>query len=89
MPPTPVVAGRSDPAAARHGVAAGVEVYRTLARPSTSTEDPLRPLRENLPALRATCGPPGTLAAMAPPDLAAVADRPTERLLTVDADGIE
>ena len=80
---SPVVAGRGDPAAARYGIAAGVELYRTVAcRAAVDGDDPLQPLRAHLPALLATCGPPGTLAATAPPDVAAVAGRLTERLLT-------
>jgi hypothetical protein len=78
---SPVVPGRAEPAAARHGIAAGVEVYRARCAAATGPSDPLQPLRVHLPTLLAACGPPGTLAATAPPDIAKVATLLTGRLL--------
>jgi hypothetical protein len=83
---SPVLTGREAPAAARHGIAGGIAAYQALVRSADAEAgDALKRLRERLPAVLATCGPPGSLAAVPPADTASVAARLTDRLLsTVD-----
>jgi hypothetical protein len=76
----PVIPGRGDLAAARQGIAAGVLAYQDAARAGDSV---LGRLRANLPALLASCGPPGVLAAGPAEKAGALADRLAELLLAV------
>lgn len=81
--PEPVIPGRSELAAACQGIAAGVLAYRTAA---TESDSALARVRANLPALLASCGPPGVLAAEPAFEVGTLADRLTGLLLTVGDD---
>jgi hypothetical protein len=82
----PAIVGRDRRDAARHGIAGGVAAYRTL-RDTPDAAVALDRLRATLPAVLATCGPPGTLAAPPSGAAAAVADRLVPRLLAVTDEG--
>lgn len=76
----PVIPGRSDLAAARQGIAAGVLAYQNVA---SGGDSGLARLRANLPTLLASCGPPGVLAAQPALEVGNLADRLAELLLAV------
>jgi hypothetical protein len=79
----PLIPGRSELAAARQGVAAGVLAYHAVA---SGGDSGIARLRANLPALLASCGPPGVLAARPALEVDTLADRLAELLLAVDDD---
>ncbi|MGD9525769.1 hypothetical protein [Pseudonocardia sp.] len=83
--PRPLVSGRSRREAARYGVAGGVAAYRALAARSGSGH--LDDLRTTLPALLATCGPTGHLAAAPVSDLDDLTRRLTAQLFAAAPDG--
>jgi hypothetical protein len=74
----PTFTQRSARSAARTAIAAGVDAYL-----STDADHAAKfaRLRDNLPVLLASCGPPGVLAAAAAPDVTALADRVADRLV--------
>jgi hypothetical protein len=74
----PIFTQRNGRSAARIAIAAGVEAYLSTDA-DHGAEVAL--LRENLPVLLAGCGPPGLLAAPAPLDVTALADRLAARLV--------
>ncbi|MBC3191823.1 hypothetical protein H7X46_12190 [Pseudonocardia sp. C8] len=81
----PTIPGREAPTAAIHGIAGGVRAYRELVEEAAGGGDVAarrHRLAATLPELLASCGPPGVLAAQAPPDTVAVAERLTAHLFT-------
>jgi len=78
---SPAIAHRSARSAARTAIAAGITAYLSTA---DDHDNRRTRLRGNLPALLATCGPPGVLAAPPPvADISELADRLATRLVAV------